>query len=124
MTDLHDTSKPADTGHRLDELFATIRGAMADNAVGDARSAGALACRAILGILDPSSRSGPQPPTPPLPSSAASPLIAVLGALGSVPREQLVETLLGGLRSILTQTGPTYLTRPAPAPPRSPGADP
>jgi hypothetical protein len=43
----------------------------------------------------------------------------LLGAIGQVPREQLLE-VIGGLRWLLGQQGPTYRTRPAPVPPRPP----
>jgi hypothetical protein len=122
MTDTQDKPNATDPAHRLDDLFTTIRGAIAQDAASDARSAGALACRAILGVLDPSSRSTPSVPTSP--TSPTSPLTAALGALGSIPREQILEFLVGGLRSVLTHRGPAYHTRPAPAPARTPGSDP
>jgi hypothetical protein len=115
MTDTQDKNIPSETAHRLDDLFTAIRGALAQDAAVDARSAGALACRTILGVLDPSSRST-APSAPASPTSPTSPLTNVLGAIGSIPREQIVELLVGGLRSILTQRRPTYLTRPAPPP--------
>jgi hypothetical protein len=121
MTDTQGKPNATETAHRLDELVTTIRGALAQDAAGDVRSAGALACRAILGVLDPSSRS--TTPAPSSPSSPTSPFTAALGAIGAIPREQILEFIVGGLRSVLTQRGPSYLTRPAPAPTRTPGTD-
>ena len=122
MTDTQGKPNATDTAHRLDDLFTTIRGALAQDAAGDVRSAGALACRAILGVIDPSSRAT-TPSAPTSPGSPTSPLTAALGAIGSIPREQILEFIVGGLRSVLTQRGPSYLTRPAPAPTRTPGTD-
>jgi len=106
---------PPDTAHRFDDLITAIRSALAQDAAADARSAGAIACRAILGVLDPSSRTT-TPPAPTSPTSPTSPIAAVLGAVTSMPREQILEFVAGGLRSMLTQRAPTYLSRPAPSP--------
>jgi hypothetical protein len=127
MSDTTDTPKPPDLAPRLDELLALIRTALVQDAGADARSAGAIACRAILGTLDPTSRAGVPPvaATPPIPTSpaassaVASPIATLLGAIGQVPREQLLE-VIGGLRWLLGQQGPTYRTSPAPVPPRTP----
>jgi hypothetical protein len=128
MSDTTDTPKLPDLAPRLDELLALIRTALAQDAGSDARSAGAIACRAILGALDPTSRAGVPPvaAAPPIPTSpaatspaATSPIVTLLGAIGQVPREQLLE-VIGGLRWLLGQQGPTYRTRPAPVPPRAP----
>ena len=126
MSDTTDTPKPPDLAPQLAELLALIRTALAQDADTDARSAGAIACRAILGTLDPTTRAGAPPvsTTPPVPTpsptrSATSPIATLLGAIGAVPREQLLE-VIGGLRWLLGQQGPTYRTRPAPAPTRPP----
>jgi len=130
MSNTTDTPKPPDLAPHLDELLALIRTALAQDADTDARSAGAVACRAILGTLDPTSRAGAPPvgttPTVPMPSPTrsatspiASPIATLLGAIGAVPREQLLE-VIGGLRWLLGRQGPTYRTRPAPAPTRPP----
>lgn len=133
MTDTSDNSSTSDNTNRLDELVTTIRAALAQDAGADARSAGAIACRAILGALDPTSRPttgfSPAPPSPAArPSTTASPtttspIATLLGAVGQIPREQLLE-VIGGLRWLLGQQGPTYLTRPAPAPARPQGGGP
>jgi len=122
MTDTSDNPSTSDNTNRLDELITTIRAALAQDAGADARSAGAVACRAILGALDPTSRPtagfSPAPPSPAAkPSTTASPastspIATLLGAVGQIPREQLLE-VIGGLRWLLGQQGPTYLPRPA-----------
>ena len=108
---------------RVDELVATIRAALAPDAGTEVRSAGAIACRAILGALDPASRANaglsaiPASPAVTSPTStsagSASPIAALLGTIGQIPRDQLLE-VVGGLRWLLGQQGPTYLTRPTP----------
>jgi hypothetical protein len=124
MTDTQDKPNAPDNAQRLDELITTIRAALASDAGTDVRSAGAIACRAILGALDPTSRPAPGvSPTPPSSAAASpqsSPIAALLGAIGQIPREQLLQ-VIGGLRWFLGQQGPTYLPRPMP-PTRSPGA--
>jgi hypothetical protein len=146
MTDPQDKSNPPDHAHRVDELLNAIHGALAQDAGADARSAGAVACQAILGVLDPTSRAsgGAGTPSPmstspaatspiatllgafrQLPATAStststSPIAALLGAINQIPREQLLEAI-GGLRGLLGQQGPTYLTRPRPPPMRPAG---
>jgi hypothetical protein len=112
VTDTQDNPKPSDLTQRLDDLFTAIRGGLTSEAPADARSAGAIAARAILGALDPLSTRSATATAP------TSPITAALGAIGSIPREQLLEFVVGGLRSILTQKVPTYHARPAPAPTR------
>jgi hypothetical protein len=145
MSDPQDKSDPPDHAHRLDELLNAIRSALAQDAGADARSAGAVACQAILGVLDPTSRASGGAGTPSrmstspaatspiatllgairqLPATAAStstsPIAGLLGAISQIPREQLLEAI-GGLRGLLGQQGPTYLTRPTPPPMRPAG---
>jgi hypothetical protein len=125
MTDSQDKSNTADSSSRLDELLTTVRAALAAEAGTDVRSAGAVACRAILAALDPPSRPAagfPSVTPPPATTSTALPsqLAAVLGAIGQIPRERLFE-VLGGLRWLLGQPGPTYRTRPAPPRPEGGG---
>jgi hypothetical protein len=118
VTDTQDNSKPSDLTHRLDDLFTAIRGALTSEAAADARSAGAIAARAILGALEPLSARSATAPAP------TSPITAALGAIGSIPREQLLAFVVGGLRSMLSQKPPTYHARPAPAPPRRADGEP
>jgi hypothetical protein len=119
MSDPHDNDKPSDPAGRIEELVSAIRTALASEASADARSAGVTACRAILRTLEPSAtRNGPMlAPTSPL---AGSPIGAALGALGSIPREQVVGFLVTGLRSVFGQgASPTYRSPPA-RPPAAP----
>lgn len=142
MTDPQDKSNPPDNPHRLDELLNAIRSALAQDAGSDARSAGAIACQAILGVLDPKSRSttatgtpssASTPPTTTSPlatllgairqmpatagSTSTSPFASLVGAIGQIPREQLFG-FIGGLRSLVLQPGPAYLSGPTRPPMR------
>lgn len=133
MSDTTDNPTSPDPAAGVDELLATIRDALTDNVSTDIRSAGALACRAILGVLDPASRASIPPSTPSMPSPPTSPsvtspfasLLSVIGpsnasasGTGSISREQLLALLAGGLRSLLTRSEPAYRTPPAQMPPR------
>lgn len=121
MSDVNDHETPS-APPGIDDLFTALRSALANDATPEVRSAGANACRVMLGALDPASlRNAARPPTAPPTSSAlgGSPLGGVLGALGSIPREQIVEFLVTGLRSFLTPSAPTYHLRPMP--PTKPG---
>lgn len=131
MNDATDHPEAPATVSRLEELLTRIRGALAQDAGPDERSAGAIACRAILGVLDPASRPGapfiPIPTAAPAASStepstsgaSRSPIAALMGAIGLVPRDQLLDAI-GGLRWLLGQPAPAYLTRPPP--PRAQGS--
>jgi hypothetical protein len=146
MNETTDSLKSPGPTHRIDELLTTIRDALAQDAPTEMRSAGAIACRAILGALDPTIRtsapaalssshgaassaaSSPmatlltalgQVPTA-MPGEAASPLTSLLGAIGQIPREQLIGSLVVGLRSLFSSSGPAYLIRPIPVPMRIP----
>jgi len=146
VSDTTDNPKSPDPAPRLDDLLAMIRGALSQDATAEARSAGALACRAILGALDSTSRASAPAAASPSPAvtsstasspfatllgalaqtplatsdTATSPVGTLLGAIRQIPREQLVEAVVGGLRSLLSSSGPTYLPRPMPTPTRRP----
>lgn len=136
MTDMQDKPNPPNSAQRLDELLTTIREALAQDAGTDTRAAAAIACRAILGVLDPSSQTPPAASTSPTvtspltgfleafsqmrastssPSPSTSPIASLLGAFGQIPREQLL-LFIGGLRGLLSHQGPSYRTRPLPVP--------
>jgi hypothetical protein len=103
----------------VDDLITAIRSALAQDAAADVRSAGAIACRAILGVLDPPAPRAPSPAAP------SSPIDAALGAIGTIPRDQLLGFVMGGLRSIFAQSSaPAYRSRPTPVPPRGSGGEP
>jgi hypothetical protein len=114
MSDSNDNNNP-DAASRVDDLVATIRNALATDASSESRATAASACRAILGVLDPTTRSN-LPPSAPSPTSTASaatsPLASALGAIGQIPKEQLLGFLVGGLKSLMSQSGPNYLTAP------------
>lgn len=123
MSDLNDNNT-SDTASRNDELIAAIRTALATDASPEARATGASACRAILRGLEPAQvRNATPPSSPSSPSSPASmlagtPLGAALGALNSVPREQILELLVSGLRAVLGHGSlPTYRAAPIHRPP-------
>jgi hypothetical protein len=109
-----DDNDTSDTAHRTDELVAAIHAALASDASPDARSAGASACRAILRELEPAPPRNGAPPSSPASMLTGTPLGAALGALTSIPREQVLEFLVSGLQAVLGQgSRPAY--RPAPA---------
>jgi hypothetical protein len=144
MSGTPDQQKTLDHAPQLDELITTIRAACGPEAGADARAAGLIACRAILGVLDPASLAGTSPPraSPPSaptspvatllggfgqvsPSAAAaqsSPIAGLVGAISQIPREQLLD-LVGGLRWLLGQPGPAYLTPPVSPPPSAEPAE-
>src|SRR5687768_7127088 len=112
MSDTTDNATPRDHTAGADELLVMIRHALAEDVSADARSAGALACRAVLDILDPASRasitdSTPAPPTSPSVTSPFASLFSAIGRSptspsgpGSMPRDQLLGLLAGALGSL------------------------
>jgi hypothetical protein len=112
MSTPNDNNTP-DAAARLEELVAAIRAALASDASPETRSTGASACRTILRGLEPAPPRNGAPPSSPASTFAGTPLGAALGALSSVPREQMLEFVVSGLRAVLGQgSSPTY--RPAP----------
>jgi hypothetical protein len=112
MSDPNDSDGPGDAAGHVDGLVSSIRSALASEASADARAAGAVACRAILGTLEPAATRNAARSSS---SLDASPLGATpSGAtLGSIPREQIVAFLVMGLRSLLGQgAAPTYRAPP------------
>jgi hypothetical protein len=124
MSDTTDSLKPLDLTNHVDELLATIRAALAQDAAAEVRSAGMLACRAILRGLDPAARTSTPVVSSPLLSATAFPasslISSVLATIGTIPRDQLLE-LVGGLRWLFGGQGPTYRSRPT-LPPTRPGS--
>lgn len=120
MSDLNDNNT-SDAASRTDALISAIRAALDSDASPAARSTGADACRAILRGLEPlPQRNGTVPPGTPAPT-AGTPLGAALSALGSIPREQILDFLVTGLRALMSQGAPTYHVRSRPEPASSEG---
>ena len=121
MSDTTDSLKLSDPTTHVDELLATVRAALAQDAAAEVRSAGTLACRAILRALDPAARTSTPVVFSPAPNPTAFPasslITSVLATIGTIPREQLLE-LVGGLRWLFGGQGPTYLSRPTLPPTR------
>src|SRR5690242_8330371 len=88
VRDATDSPNSSDPALRLDELVETLRAALTQDAGAEVRSAGALACRTILGALDPTGRTGDSSAMPRSPAvtspTATSPIVALLGALGQM----------------------------------------
>jgi hypothetical protein len=107
-------SNTSDAANHIDDLVSAIRTALAPDAPSEARTSAANACRVILRGLEPAGMRNGAPIATPASTLAGTPLGAALGALGSIPREQILEFLVTGLRAVLTQTAPVYRGRPAP----------
>jgi hypothetical protein len=106
MTDTQDTPPTSDKPHPLDDLIASIRTAVAPDAPADARAIGATACRSILTALE--AQAGQ--PLAAAPVTPTSPLAGMLSAFASMPREQLLETVISRLRAALPPGTPTAVT--------------
>lgn len=82
--------------NNTDALLDAIRGALADGASEEARSAGATACRIVLAAL----AAKPGEPLAGTPAQAA-PLQTAAAALRSVPPEQLLDFAIAKLKAAL-----------------------
>ncbi len=115
------TADPAP--NRLDELIEQLRAAYAPDATPEARYATAVRInRSLLGTAPPpGTRNAAAPASQP--SSAGLPVDALINAMSTAPREQLVavvrtvappllEALVSHARTIFAQTQPSYLPRP------------
>jgi hypothetical protein len=116
MTDNED-DPTSDTTHPHQELVAAINAALAPQPDATVRSAGAIACRTALGIIEPSAPRPAPAPAPPVPPTT-SPLDTKLSALAGLPKEQLLPVIGLALRSVFGHKPPAYRSRPAP--PREP----
>ena len=83
----------------MDELLETIRVATAADASDEARSAGSVACRAILAALE--AKAGE--PLVQVPATAASPVAMAVSALRTVPPDQLLDLAIAKLRTMLPE---------------------
>jgi hypothetical protein len=109
-------SNASDAASRIDDLVSAIRRALAPDAPSEARASAANACRVILRSLEPAGTRNGAPIAAPASTLAGTPLGTALGALSSIPRDQILEFLVTGLRAVLSQTAPMYRARPAPIP--------
>jgi len=96
---------------RADDLLSAIRAALTADASDEDKAGAVSAARAILRGLEPQARNGAMASSAPS-ALAGTPLGAALGAISSIPREQLLEFLVSGLRSILSPGAPAYRARP------------
>lgn len=85
-----------DTPSPLSPLIASIAAAIAPGAASDARAAGAAACRALLAALD----ATPGQPLIATPATSPPPIAGLLASLAAMPRDQLIDTVIGWLRKI------------------------
>jgi hypothetical protein len=97
-----------ETAHAVATVIAAIRAAVAADASVEARAVGATACRTILTALE--AQAGQPLAPPPAATSPSSPLAAMLSQLASMPREQLIEFLVGRLRTALPPGTATQAT--------------
>jgi hypothetical protein len=113
----------------MENLIETIRTALRDDAEPIARRAGLVACRKILAVLEAATDAEPgaatpaaPPPSapepvsvmPPAPASRIDPaaVAALVGSLGKLPPEQLLDLAITRLRAAL----PAGASAPAPPP--------
>lgn len=95
-----------------DDLVSSIRAALAPEASSEARTSAAHACRTILRGLEPAPARNGSPGASPAAMLAGTPLGNALGALSSLPRDQVLQLLLTGMRALLGQGSPTYRAAP------------
>lgn len=93
----------------MDTLIDAIRLSIANDASVEARTAGVHACRTILAALE--AKAGePLAPTP----VAATPLQAIVGALRTMPLDQLLDLAITKLTAVLppgTEVPPMHAVR-------------
>jgi hypothetical protein len=75
----------------------TIRAAFVDGASPETVCAGAIACRALAGVLE----ARPGQPLAPTPATARSTLAGLLPQLGSLDIDQILEFVIAKLRAML-----------------------
>ena len=74
----------------------SIAAALAKDASPEAKRDGAVACRAVLSVLEPRGPDAVTPPAPPAPHVAA-----LVAALRGMPMEQILDLAITKLRSSL-----------------------
>lgn len=90
----------------MDNLIEAIRSAVADDASSEARASGAQACRTILAALE----ARPGEILAPVSTAPATPLHALIGALRTMPPEQLLDLAIARLTAALPQGTPPPAT--------------
>jgi hypothetical protein len=118
MSDSND-APTSDAASRHDDLISAIRVALAPDAPAEIRAGGVTACRAILRGLEPLAMRNGAPASSPTSALAGTPLGTALGALGAIPREQILGLLVSGVRAMLGDGAPAYRTAPLPRAPAS-----
>ena len=108
MSESNDNNS-SDTGSN-DDLVSAIRAALAPDASSEARMGAVHACRAILRGLEPAPARNSAPGGSPVLAGTA--LGNALGALSSLPRDQVLQILVTGMRSLLGHGAPIYRTAP------------
>lgn len=123
---MSDTQDPASataaaTSDRLDELLPELRAAFAPDATQQARYTAAVSvARALLGSGSPAGvrNATPAPPAP----STGLPVEALLKTFAALPRDQVLQLLVSGVRTLFSPSAstPNYLRAPMPAAPAPP----
>jgi hypothetical protein len=118
MSDTPEPPTAATSPGRLDELIAELRAAHAPDATQEVRYRAAVnITRALLGTQAPEKLRNAAPPPPPSPS-----LDPLLKAITSIPREQVLQFVMTGVRTFLSSSpSPTYRSRPTTAPTQTSG---
>jgi len=105
-------NKSTDTGSSNDDLVSAIRAALGPDASSEARTNAAHACRTILRGLEPTPARNGSPATSPAAMLAGTPIGNALSALGSLPRDQVLQLLATGMRVLFGQGSPSYRAAP------------
>ena len=98
----------------MEPQIESIRAALAPDASDELRAAGAAACRTLLVSLQPpDAEPAPSqaPSAPPLDTAAIASLV---GALGKLPPEQLLDLAIARLRAALPAEAPMATAPPTP----------
>ena len=95
-----------------DDLMSSIRAALAPDASSDARTSAAHACRTLLRSLEPAPARNGSPGASPAAMLAGTPIGNALSALGSLPRDQVLQLLATGMRVLFGQGSPSYRAAP------------
>jgi len=111
MSESNDNNS-TDTGRSNEDLVSAIRAALTPDASTEARTSALHACRAIMRGLEPAPARNSAPGGSPASVLAGTALGNALGALSSLPRDQVLQILVTGMRALLGQGSPSYRTAP------------